>query len=135
LHFKSECPEPKKQKTDGGNKNESTHLVELDSEDDGFFAVTGLCMTDEDLLTDVLSVSSNDSDEKWSYLSPDMLSMSSVNEDPSSLANVDDWLSDMGEDPSKTTDHLPDVAVVTTSDQGDKRVIELYDSGSTRHLS
>lgn len=92
-------------------------------------------MTDEDLLTDVLSVSSNDSDEKWSYLSPDMLSMSSVNEDPSSLANVDDWLSDMGEDPSKTTDHLPDVAVVTTSDQGDKRVIELYDSGSTRHLS
>lgn len=50
-HFKSKCPEPEKQKTDGGSKNESAHLVELDSEDDGFFAVTGLCMTDEDLLT------------------------------------------------------------------------------------
>ena len=134
-HFKSKCPEPEKQKTDGGSKNESAHLVELDSEDDGFFAVTGLCMTDEDLLTDVLSVSSDDSDDERSYLFPGMLSVSSVDEDLSSLADIDDWSSDVGDDPSETTDHLPVVAIVTTSDQGDKRIVELYDSGSTRHIS
>ncbi|KIM52708.1 hypothetical protein SCLCIDRAFT_140592, partial [Scleroderma citrinum Foug A] len=64
-----------------------------------------------------------------------MLSVSSVDEDLSSLADIDDWSSDVGDDPSETTDHLPVVAIVTTSDQGDKRIVELYDSGSTRHIS
>jgi hypothetical protein len=110
-HFKAKCPEP--DKSIGATQGSAHAVADTDSDDDGIFAV-------------------DESSELESTL-PDLLYPLSESDDDG------DRFSEVGEDAAFLDD--PDwapvdiAAEVNDGSQSHGPVIELYDSGSTRHIS
>ncbi|OJA08216.1 hypothetical protein AZE42_10343 [Rhizopogon vesiculosus] len=124
-HFKADCKEPDK----SADKDSTTvvikgsaHIVaDLDSEDDGVFAVDTLMEPDSDL-PDLLTLSDSDSD---------------ANRCETYSVNDSDWFSEVGNDENVPwgDDDTFELAAQVSNECAVKPVIELYDSGSMRHIS
>lgn len=144
-HFKAQCPEPERPTT-GNNRvgGSANAAADTDSEDDGVFAVN------------------DQSDSESSFSLPDLLSVESSDDDAAERLNFDvsdeDWFSEIDEDDIPSSNEWetasetqssgsdtclytePDtphdlVAKVSNGHTEDGTMTELYDSGSTRHIS
>jgi len=111
-HFKARCPEP--DKSTGATQGSAHAAADLDSEDNGIFAVDELLSDGESegTLPDLLPPLSEDDEDRFSEIGDD-----------ATLSDDSDWV-------------LGDIAAeVNEGHQQRGPVIELYDSGSTRHIS
>ena len=113
-HFKAKCPEPDKSTGTTSTVQGSAHAVaDIDSEDDGVFAI-------------------DESSELESTI-PDLLYPLSESDDDG------DWFSEVGDDAALLDDPVwapvEVAAEVNDGHQSRGPIIELYDSGSTRHIS
>jgi hypothetical protein len=124
-HFKADCKEPDKsaEKTSTAVtiKGYAHAVADMDSEDDGIFAVDTLTDPDSDL-PNLLSISDSDSDAD-EYEALDI--------------SDSDWFSEIGDDDDLPwhDDSMLEHAAYTGDAQTAAPVVELYDSGSTRHIS
>jgi transposase InsO family protein len=123
-HFKADCKEPTKSADKDSTavvvKGSAHAVADLDSEDDGVFAVDVLMEPDSDL-PDLLSLSDSDSDagERETFDVSDA-----------------DWFSEVGDDDLPWGgDEIFELAAHVGNPQTLTPVVELYDSGSTRHIS
>ncbi|OJA08610.1 hypothetical protein AZE42_09794 [Rhizopogon vesiculosus] len=120
-HFKADCPQPDRSMSTlanaSGSAQGSAHAVaDMDSDEDSIFAV--------DMVSDCGTNSTL----------PDLLTLSSDDDIVEHLAlpvDDDDWFSEVGEE-----DEIPDceVSAYASNSQEDAPVVELYNSGSTRHI-
>jgi hypothetical protein len=121
-HFKADCTQPPSDKSADSKAvivRGSAHLaVDIDSEDEGVFALDSLMD-----LPNLLSLSSDDDDE----------------ERASFVVDDDDWFSEVDEDEepplSEPASPTCEVAASVADAAANAPVVELYDSGSTRHIS
>src|SRR5882757_27707 len=124
-HFKADCKEPDKSASKDSTavvvKGAAHAATDFDSEDDGVFAVDVLYDPDSDL-PDLLSLSSDsDAGERETFDVSDT-----------------DWFSEVGYDDGDLLwdgDDAVDCAAHVGDAQITAPVVELYDSGSTRHIS
>jgi len=124
-HFKADCTQPATDKSADSKAlvvKGSAHIVDdVDSEDDSIFAVDALTDPDSDL--------------------PDLLSLSDSDSDADERENLNisdaDWFSEVGDDADlPCSDEItPELAAQVSDAHSDAPVVELYDSGSTRHIS
>jgi hypothetical protein len=122
-HFKADCTQPPSDKSADSKAvivRGSAHLAaDIDSEDEGVFALDSLMD-----LPDLLSLSSDDDDEECASFIVD---------------DDDNWFSEVDEDEepllSEPANLTCEVAASVADAAANVLVVELYDSGSTRHIS
>jgi hypothetical protein len=132
-HFKAHCPEPKKTPSSNmGTRGSVNAAADDNSKDDRVFAVD--CLSDdESYIPDLLSteLSDKDADDRTVF-----------------VVNNEDWFSEIDKNDlpdwdtvsaapnsGSDTDSFIELAAKVSSGHIDGPVVELYNSGSTRHIS